>query len=65
MDPKRKSILLRAARALVALLIGAAIPAAGSQEFRDFVGEQWWPWVGAAVPPLLLALDKWWRSWRT
>lgn len=65
MTPKRVSILKRAARGLGATLISAGILAAGSPDFREFVGnEALWPIVAAVTPASLLALDKWWRSRR-
>lgn len=66
MSPLRIRLLKRAGRGLVAVVLGAAATAVVSPAFRDFVGDG--PAgvvVAAIVPPLVLALEKWWRDHRT
>lgn len=63
MNAARKRILNRAWRGLVSLLFGAGVTAAASDDFREFVGNEWWAaLILASVPPLALAANKAWRD---
>lgn len=59
----RKRIIRRALVGLVSILIGGAVAAVGSTEFREFVGDSdLGLLLYLAVPSAVLAVDKWWRA---
>jgi hypothetical protein len=59
----RKRLLRRALAGLGSVLVGAAVAAAFSPSFREFCGDSdLGLLLYAAVPPVVLAIDKWWRD---